>query len=270
MRCYRLLIAVLWQLCALLSATPAAQAAQTHIAAELVAESAGNPGDTVWLAFHMRPAPGWHGYWLNPGDAGLGMTLDWSLPTGAKAGEPRYPVPRTLLIAGLMNHVFEHEYAVLVPLTLPVDATPGSRIPAAVEAQWLACTDQICVPERARLATTIAVAPRGAPDPRFDRWRTRLPAPLGAQAHFARAGNTIRLGIPLPASLKLEQPHFFAAEDKLVDYAAPQRFSRKGDLLIEIKVETPTGLSVKQEELLREFARLEEEKPLKKAKNFFK
>jgi molecular chaperone DnaJ len=45
---------------------------------------------------------------------------------------------------------------------------------------------------------------------------------------------------------------------------------RKGDLLIEVKVETPTGLSVKQEELLREFARLEEEKPLKKAKNFFK
>jgi molecular chaperone DnaJ len=45
---------------------------------------------------------------------------------------------------------------------------------------------------------------------------------------------------------------------------------RKGDLLIEIKVETPTSLSSKQEELLREFAKLEDEKPLKKAKNFFK
>jgi molecular chaperone DnaJ len=46
--------------------------------------------------------------------------------------------------------------------------------------------------------------------------------------------------------------------------------SRKGDLLIEIRVETPTSLTSRQEELLREFARLEEEKPLKKAKNFFK
>jgi len=45
---------------------------------------------------------------------------------------------------------------------------------------------------------------------------------------------------------------------------------RKGDLLIEVKVLTPTGLSAKQEELLREFAKLEEDKPLKKAKNFFK
>jgi len=45
---------------------------------------------------------------------------------------------------------------------------------------------------------------------------------------------------------------------------------RKGDLLIEVKVETPTSLSARQEEILREFAKLEEEKPLKKAKNFFK
>lgn len=46
--------------------------------------------------------------------------------------------------------------------------------------------------------------------------------------------------------------------------------SRKGDLLLEIKVETPTSLNARQEELLREFAKIEEEKPLKKAKNFFK
>jgi len=45
---------------------------------------------------------------------------------------------------------------------------------------------------------------------------------------------------------------------------------RRGDLLVEVRVETPVGLSAKQEELLREFAKLEEEKPLKKAKNFFK
>jgi len=45
---------------------------------------------------------------------------------------------------------------------------------------------------------------------------------------------------------------------------------RKGDLLIEVKVLTPTSLNARQEEILREFAKLEEEKPLKKAKNFFK
>jgi len=44
---------------------------------------------------------------------------------------------------------------------------------------------------------------------------------------------------------------------------------RTGDLLVEVIVKTPTSLSKKQEELLREFARLEEDKPLKKVKRVF-
>ncbi len=46
--------------------------------------------------------------------------------------------------------------------------------------------------------------------------------------------------------------------------------SHNGDLLVEVIVLTPKSLSKKQEELLREFAKLEEDKPLKKVKNFFK
>jgi len=46
--------------------------------------------------------------------------------------------------------------------------------------------------------------------------------------------------------------------------------SQRGDLLVEIIVNTPKSLSKKQEELLREFLALEEDKPLKKVKNFFK
>ncbi len=46
--------------------------------------------------------------------------------------------------------------------------------------------------------------------------------------------------------------------------------SRKGDLLVEIKVLTPTRISSRQEELLREFAELETDKPLNKAKKVLK
>ena len=101
-------------------------------AAELVAEGPAAPGKDVTLALAMRPAPGWHGYWLNPGDAGFGMTLTWTLPAGASTGALRYPVPRPLLIAGLMNHVYEDAYAVLVPLTLPASAVPVAALPTAV------------------------------------------------------------------------------------------------------------------------------------------
>lgn len=42
--------------------------------------------------------------------------------------------------------------------------------------------------------------------------------------------------------------------------------NRTGDLLVEIRVLTPTNLSKKQEDLLREFARLDKEKPMAKVK----
>ena len=231
MHCIRRTVAMLLQLFVLLIAVPAL-AAPNHIAAELIAESGAEPGRTVMLAIRMRPEPGWHGYWSNPGDAGLGMTLDWALPAGARTGTPAYPVPESLLIAGLMNHVYEHEYAVLVPFTVPADARPGTVLPVRVKAQWLTCTDKICVPERGELGARIKVGPPGQRDPRFDRWRAALPAPLGSAAQFALEGRALRLGIPLPASARLEAPHLFAAEDRVIDYAAPQRFSRKGDLLI--------------------------------------
>ena len=227
---YRLYVTVLLQCLALLLA-PAARAEQNHITAQLIAEPPPAPGKPATLAIRMQPAPGWHGYWSNPGDAGLGMALKWTLPHGAAAGEPRYPVPGTLLVSGLMNHVFEREYAVLLPLTLPADAASDQIIPIKVEAEWLACTDKICVPERAKLQTTLNTGAAAA-DARFDRWRAALPAPLGSPATFAITGTSLRIGIPLPASVALTQPHFFAAEDKIVEYAAPQRFSRNGDMLI--------------------------------------
>ncbi len=234
MRGYRLLVAMVWQLLALMLASPAL-AAPTHIAADLVAESPVIPGQTVMIALRMKPEPGWHGYWSNPGDAGFGMSLKWRLPKGTTAGELQYPVPQTLTIAGLMNHVYESEYAVLVPLTVARDARPGTQMAISVEADWLACTDKVCVPERAVLETRIDIAPPGIsfdPSPLFDQWRMRLPAPLGAKVRFEVAGDRLRIAIPLPASVAVHDPHLFIAEDKLIDYAGVQTFGRIGDLLV--------------------------------------
>jgi DsbC/DsbD-like thiol-disulfide interchange protein/cytochrome c biogenesis protein CcdA len=222
-------------LCALvlLFAAGPALAQPTNITASMVVEGPARPGGSVMLAILMQPKPGWHGYWLNPGDAGLGMSLDWTLPEGARAGEPQYPVPSTLLIAGLMNHVYKGEYAVLVPLSVPAGAKRDSVIPVTLDAQWLACTDEVCVPERGRMTTSVRIAADAEePQARFDAWRAKLPAPLDAPARFALAGGTLRLAVPLPASVELDAPHLFLTSDRVIDYAAPQRFSRNRDMLV--------------------------------------
>jgi len=239
LRIIALFVTLLWL--SALSAPFQAAAAPNHMRASLVAEGPASPGETVTLALLMQPEEGWHGYWSNPGDAGYGLNLDWTLPKGTSTGALQYPVPQTLLIQGLMNHVYEHDYAVLVPLKLPADARPGTLLPIAVKAQWLVCTNEICVPERAELQGTITVG-QGAKDARFEGWRAALPAPLDRAGTFAVTPKTLRLALPFPASAPLDAPHLFLATEALIDYAAPQRFFRDGDTLI---VEAPLAKSPK-------------------------
>ncbi len=80
-------------------------------------------GQEWMLALRFTPsASEWHGYWSNPGDAGQGMKLWLDLPAGWKVGEARYPVPQRLTISGLMNHIYEGPYTVLVPVQVPAAA----------------------------------------------------------------------------------------------------------------------------------------------------
>ena len=203
---------------------------------ELVAEGPAPPGGEVELALHMRTNPGWHGYWLNPGDAGLPMTVDWKLPKGFSTGPIRYPVPTRLTVAGLTNYVFERDYSVLVRLKVP----PGAKglIPIRADARWLACTDKVCVPEQGQLALDLPVGSGTPKRALFDTWRQALPQPLGTPAHYVIEGGQLRLAIPLPASIDVQRPYVFAITDKIVDYEGTQRFRRSGDWVI---VEMPTN-----------------------------
>ncbi|WP_404334063.1 protein-disulfide reductase DsbD family protein [Sphingomonas sp. MMS12-HWE2-04] len=226
----------------LLAAPAAAQPASgPHVRIALVAESdRPAPGSEVTLAFESTPQPGWHAYWENPGDAGLPAKATWTLPPGASAGPARYPVPQRLLISGLMNYVYERPFAPLVTLKVPADATPGTALPVRVKLDYLVCTDALCVPEKAELATQLVVGD-GAVDSarraRFDGWRAALPRPLGAEGSYQVAGTTLRLGIPFPASAAASgDPYFFPLTEGAIDYAAPQRVVRDGDRIV---VEAP-------------------------------
>ena len=114
---------------AMLALAPA-RAQPVNITPELIAESgAPAPGTTSTLALSMTPAKGWHGYWLNGGDAGFGMSVAWNLPDGVTIEPFRYPVPEALMLFGMMNHVYEHPYALLA------DVRIDKSVPAAIHAR---------------------------------------------------------------------------------------------------------------------------------------
>ena len=203
---------------------------RTAITPQFVVDGPVRPGSEVDLAILMVPEAGWHGYWLNPGDAGQPMSIEWQLPPDASIGALRYPVPERLTITGLMNYVYKGPYAVLTRLRVPADAT--GVLPVRARAHWLACTDKICVPEQGELSLDIVIGSGAGERARFDEWRRRLPRPLGAPTRFESEGGALRVAIPLPRSVTIGEPYLFPETDGAVDYAAPQRFRRTGDTLV--------------------------------------
>jgi DsbC/DsbD-like thiol-disulfide interchange protein/cytochrome c biogenesis protein CcdA len=206
------------------SAAPDPLIGSDNIAVTLHAEGQPAEGKEWLLALHFVPrGPEWHGYWSNPGDAGAGMVLALDLPPDWEVGEARYPVPKRLVVAGLMNHVYEGPYTVLVPV-IPGPSVKSFAGPVGGTVDYLACTDQICVPQFARLSASAGGD--------FARWRAAAAPLLDARAAFAIAGKALRIGIPLPEGLALADPHIFIANKQLVSYSAAQTFRRKGDMLI--------------------------------------
>ncbi|MDQ3470835.1 MAG: thioredoxin family protein [Pseudomonadota bacterium] len=208
----------------------AAQPRVNAIQPELVAEGPARPGGEVELTIVMHTRDGWHGYWQNPGDAGLPMEVQWQLPPGFEVGPLRYPVPSRLEIAGLMNYVYERDYAILVRLKVPPGVT-GS-VPIRAQARWLACTDEVCVPEQGAFSLSLPTGGVATMDPRFNAWRRALPRPLLSAGRFAVDGDRFRVAIPFPRSASITEPYLFPITDRVVDYQAPQSFRRSGDLII--------------------------------------
>jgi thiol:disulfide interchange protein/DsbC/DsbD-like thiol-disulfide interchange protein len=221
----------------LLGSAAVAQGAEAggapHLAMRLVAESATpRAGSDVTVAIDTRPAAGWHGYWVNPGDAGFPADLAWSLPKGMTAAAVQWPVPGTLIVAGLMNYVYERPYAPLVSLHVPAGLAAGTVLPVTLHLSYLVCTATICVPETQDLATTLTVGDGTVTAAAFDAWRRAIPRPLGATATVAAGGGTVRVAVPYPANAALADAYLFPATAGAIEAAAPQTVTREGDRLV--------------------------------------
>ena len=230
--------ALLFFLLALLGLATPAQAQQRMTVSLAAERSAVLPGESITVAFVMRPAATWHGYWRNPGDAGAEPRVEWRLPEGWRADPLDYPVPDRLTVLGLMNYVYERDYALLATLHVPETAEPGVRVPIDARLDYLVCTDELCVPETANVSVELDVMAGGTPNAAFTGYRQALPRPLGSEGMFEVEGDRIRIAIPLPAAQTVTDPYFFPLTLDALGHSAPQSVSRNGDMLI---VETQAG-----------------------------
>ncbi len=136
------------------------------------------PGRPFTVGVRMQMAPGWHTYWLHPGESGAPPKVTWELPEGFRAGEIQWPMPKAHVDEGdLLSYIYEGE------LVLPVEITPPATLPAGdvtlkAQLRWLVC-ELTCVPGEGAVELKLATGDGGEPANAdlFAKVSTQLPKP---------------------------------------------------------------------------------------------
>lgn len=192
-----------------------------HIRAELVARaSTVAPGDVAEILIDHTLEPGWHTYWLNPGDSGEPPIFEWTLPEGASAQALKFPTPQRIAYPPLMNHGYKDSFALLASVRIPDDWPTGKPFPVTVRADWLVC-EAICIPEGGKASFAIETGPQTVADStvafRFVKAEWELPHEPAAPARYERDGDTIRLSSPVGSA---DNALFFALDRDALSHTA--------------------------------------------------
>lgn len=207
----------------------AAEAAkQRFIDVELIAEATQpKPGGTTLVALRMIPKPGWHSYWSNPGDAGFPTVVDWKAPRGVRFGPLRHPAPSLIQVAGMTSYVHEGPHVLLAQMSLDHDIPPGTAIPVTADVSWAACSEKLCVPERATLSLKLTAGDgvKSSEAPRLRSAFAQLPKRIDGGSFEVVDGKLI-LDLPKPVRLNADTVRFFPDENGFLDTSGARAVSR--------------------------------------------
>ncbi|WP_353567938.1 protein-disulfide reductase DsbD domain-containing protein [Haloferula sargassicola] len=196
-----------------------------HAEAELLSASDGySAGQPVQLALKLKLDRGWHSYWLNPGDSGAPVSIDWTLPDGWVAGPLLYPVPQRFSTAGMVGYGYDDEVIMPVFLTPAEDASGEVKVRAAID--WLTCDPSACVPGEAELTLDLKDGV-GDPTPEakdIEKAYRTVPQPVdGATLQVEPGEKTLTLTITLPddvdgegAELIAATPNVLATQERVI------------------------------------------------------
>ncbi|RBM08520.1 cytochrome C biogenesis protein [Novacetimonas cocois] len=196
------------------------------------------PGQEMHFGLRLQLAPGWHTYWLNPGDAGEAVTLALHASGGAvgEGGPIEWPVPQRLSDGPLMSYAYTGD--VLLPVRLePREAKEGADMVVDATADWLVCAT-VCVPEHGEFSLTLPRGPLSpsAQAPLFARAAAQRPVASPFAARIAADGTLSLMGAGLSPAM-VREAWFMPEQPGLIDHDAPQPLHvRDGLLQLGLKV----------------------------------
>nr|AEQ20372.1 thiol:disulfide interchange protein [uncultured bacterium CSL1] len=206
--------------------------------AELLSENTTiAPASHFHGALHLKLQRGWHTYWRNAGDAGLPVSLKWTLPTGITVSDIKWPAPVPIKEGPITTYGYYDEVILPFQIDVAAQVAPGSRVRLEGRADWLAC-ENTCVPQSAALALELPVADLAVTDDTgkvtIAHALARRPLPTTRDAQVQWSGQAVQITLPL-AELKHDSPVkdalFFPDQPGWMNNSAAQSHTVIGDTL---------------------------------------
>ncbi len=189
-------------------------------------------GAAVTTGLRLVMDPGYHTYWVNPGEGGMKISVKWDLPPGWKAGDPTFPVPKRFMTGDLPGFGYEGSVVFPVVITPPADFTGKATLKGKFS--WLTCDDKGCTPGTADLELTLASGD-ASPTPQakvIDSTIRKIPItpPKRIALNITEKPKSLVLTISGLTSAKpnLAEYEVFPATPQVIENSAAIRFSRDG------------------------------------------
>ena len=110
------------------------------------------PDSVVHVGVLFSIKPGWHIYYQNPGETGLGTEIQLTAENETSIGDIVWPTPVRFVGAGdVYGYGYSKEALLKIPVQIATSARTGKELRFAASVRWLACSDTICLPGKADL-----------------------------------------------------------------------------------------------------------------------
>ena len=197
----------------------AGQAGQAEL---LLSHTSIKVGESIQAGIRIKTKPGWHSYWINPGDSGMATSVTWNLPKGVTASVLQFPTPQIFEDYGLKTYGYLDEVILLVDLKLD-ESTELKQIEFSVEVDWLACKGA-CVAGSQKIMGSFQVGESqlSKESTTLEKIQRNLPRELMGEAK--KQGDSYLIGFKSPE--KLTSKLLFIPEDEALEVKEVQIKSR--------------------------------------------
>ncbi|MBX3021424.1 MAG: thioredoxin family protein [Bdellovibrionales bacterium] len=205
---------------------------------ELISETTAlTPGATATVGLRIRLAPKWHTYWVNPGDSGTAIRLNFDNSHGLRVVRVMMPIPKRFETGPLISFGYDKEVIIPIELDVDKDAKIGDTAHIQVDAEWLVCED-VCIPAIDTLKLDVPIGRLEDVKPTdhfnaFQKVRARVPQVRASAPQYIADGENMALMVKdWPADRDFAE--FFPFKNSGVTNEAPVVSTSAEGLLLKL------------------------------------